>query len=229
MAVTVTWAAAASATSYTVAYGTAPGSHPTTVSASASPKTITGLLNGTPYYVVVRASNGSGTGPDSAEVAATPTGGSTGVFYEGFSGTSLPIGWTTTDLSSGANTVSWQVGTNNHGTAPVTSGEPYLFADSWDTGEKLHARVETPSISLPAGSTTLSFVSNYFPFTGQTVDVQIDPGSGWVSLPSGSAIASGTTTPSFDLSAYASQSVRLGFVYGGDNDTYWLIDDVTVQ
>ena len=40
----------------------------------ASPFVHTGLVNGTTYYFVVTALNGSGESPDSAEVNATPVG-----------------------------------------------------------------------------------------------------------------------------------------------------------
>ena len=71
----VTWGAASGATSYTVTYGTSSGSYGTTVSTVAtSPTTITGLSNGTTYYIMVTAVNASGSTNASAQVTATPAG-----------------------------------------------------------------------------------------------------------------------------------------------------------
>jgi fibronectin type 3 domain-containing protein len=73
--VTLTWAAAAGATSYTVSRSLTPGG-PYTVLASGltgTSLTDTGLTNDTPYYYVVQAVNGVGASANSAEVTATPT------------------------------------------------------------------------------------------------------------------------------------------------------------
>jgi fibronectin type 3 domain-containing protein len=74
--ITVAWDAVTNATSYNVYYGTSPGVTKTTgikVSSTASPKTITGLVNGTTYYVVVTAVNAAGESAESAERYATPS------------------------------------------------------------------------------------------------------------------------------------------------------------
>jgi len=75
--VTLTWTASGGATSYAVKRAAASGGPYTTVgtvpSTSATTYTDSGLTNGTTYYYVVSASNASGTSPNSAEVAATPT------------------------------------------------------------------------------------------------------------------------------------------------------------
>jgi fibronectin type 3 domain-containing protein len=74
--ITVGWDAASGATSYNVYYGTSPGVTKTTgikVSSTASPKVITGLLNGTTYYAVVTAVNSAGESAESAERTATPS------------------------------------------------------------------------------------------------------------------------------------------------------------
>ena len=59
---------------YTVAYGTAPGSHPLTINAGLSTSVfLNGLTVGTPYYVIVYAVNTSGIqGANSGEVSGTP-------------------------------------------------------------------------------------------------------------------------------------------------------------
>lgn len=61
------------ATSYTIKYGTQSGSYTSSVTGVAtSPYTLTGLTNGTPYYIVVDAVNSDGTGADSSQVTAKP-------------------------------------------------------------------------------------------------------------------------------------------------------------
>ncbi len=75
----VTWGGASGATSYTVKYGTSSGSYGTTVSTAAtSPTTITGLSNGTTYYIMVTAVNASGSTNASSQVTATPAAGGEG-------------------------------------------------------------------------------------------------------------------------------------------------------
>lgn len=61
------------ATSYTVKYGMTSGTYTNTVTGViGSPYTLTGLTNGTEYFVAVSAVNANGTGASSSQVAATP-------------------------------------------------------------------------------------------------------------------------------------------------------------
>jgi fibronectin type 3 domain-containing protein/DNA-binding beta-propeller fold protein YncE len=71
--VVLTWSASSGATGYTVQRGTAPGG-PYVQAGTPSTTTFTdsGLVNGRPYYYVVRATNTGGTSLPSAEVSATP-------------------------------------------------------------------------------------------------------------------------------------------------------------
>ena len=72
--VSLTWNAAAGATSYSVKRATASGGPYTTIaSPTATSYGDSGLTNGTTYYYVVSASNSAGTSGNSAEVSATPT------------------------------------------------------------------------------------------------------------------------------------------------------------
>jgi fibronectin type 3 domain-containing protein len=73
--VTLSWNVSAAATSYNVKRATTSGGPYTTVASGVTSTnyTNTGLTNGVTYYYVVSASNGIGTGPDSAEVTATPS------------------------------------------------------------------------------------------------------------------------------------------------------------
>ncbi len=75
-ALKVTFNSASGASAYTVKYGTTSGSYGTTSSTNAtSPYTITGLTGGTPYYIMVSATNAVGTGASvnaNAEFSGTP-------------------------------------------------------------------------------------------------------------------------------------------------------------
>ena len=64
----------APATGYTVTC-TAQGPHPTVTVSGASPVTVPGLVNGTPYTCTARASNAAGSGPASAPVDVLPIAG----------------------------------------------------------------------------------------------------------------------------------------------------------
>ena len=73
--VTLNWTAPPAATSYTVKRSTTNGGPYTTVAdgITSATYTDTGLTNGVTYYYVVSAANINGSGPDSAEVSATPS------------------------------------------------------------------------------------------------------------------------------------------------------------
>ncbi len=71
--VALSWTAAATATSYTIEYGTASGVYDKTLFAgNVKSHTITRLTNNIIYYLVVTSSNASGPGARSAEVSAMP-------------------------------------------------------------------------------------------------------------------------------------------------------------
>jgi hypothetical protein len=61
------------ATSYTVHYGTSPGSYPSTVTGiTSSPFTLTGLTNGTTYYLALSATGSTGNSGLGADVSVVP-------------------------------------------------------------------------------------------------------------------------------------------------------------
>ena len=73
--VSLSWSATAGATSYTIKRGTVSGGPYTTIASGITTTSYvnnSGLINGTAYYYVVAAVNLGGTGPNSAQVAATP-------------------------------------------------------------------------------------------------------------------------------------------------------------
>ncbi|WNR45238.1 fibronectin type III domain-containing protein [Paenibacillus roseipurpureus] len=71
--ITVNWNSVSGATSYNVKYGTSSGTYATTVNAgNVTSYTVSGLTNGTTYYFVVTAQNGSGESTDSNQVSAVP-------------------------------------------------------------------------------------------------------------------------------------------------------------
>jgi fibronectin type 3 domain-containing protein len=72
---TVSWSAAAGATSYNIYYGTAAGvtTSGVKVANAVSPQVVTGLANNTTYYFVVTAVNAGGESIVSSEKSATPS------------------------------------------------------------------------------------------------------------------------------------------------------------
>jgi len=77
--ITLTWNASSGATGYTVKRATTSGGPYSDVANTTTTSfTQAGLTNGTTYYYVVSASNNAGTSANSAQVSATPTGGSSG-------------------------------------------------------------------------------------------------------------------------------------------------------
>ncbi len=72
--VALQWTTVNTATSYTVKYGTTPGTYTTTVPlGTVTTHTVTGLTNGTTYYFVVTASNGFGESTPSNALDQTPS------------------------------------------------------------------------------------------------------------------------------------------------------------
>ncbi len=75
--VTISWTAGTGATSSLIKYGTVSGTYPTTIDPATSPRTITGLTNGTAIYYQVGAKNTTGT-VWSGEYSVTPVASSSG-------------------------------------------------------------------------------------------------------------------------------------------------------
>lgn len=112
--VALSWAASSGATSYNVKRATTSGGPYTTVAAgvAAASYTDTGLTNGTTYYYVVSAANGAGESANSAQVAATPSGGGTGTG-------NLVLQYRTGDTNASDNQIKPQFNIKNNGTTTV--------------------------------------------------------------------------------------------------------------
>ncbi len=124
---------------------------------------------------------------------------------------------------------------------PLQAGDPALWSGN---SSNLDASAVT-QVNVPAANPTLTF--NEYHLAEPTYDyaytvVSTDGGKSYTALanantvdgPLGPALngdAAGWATQTFDLSAYAGQSIVIGFRYvsdGGVNDGGWYVDDVSV-
>jgi hypothetical protein len=226
----VDWEPVAGAAGYRVYYDTYdPPLRFDYVDVTAPPALLADVTNGTAYHVIVVTYAGVA-GPDSAQVSGAPAVGAH-TFTEDFAGetaaTLASAGWVTTDLSGGTNTVGWEAGTNASGGWADLDGD-YLYADTFSTGERLWARIETPAITLDADP-VLTFDYYFAAGTGDRVDVLVQDGA-WSSIASCSpAQTSFRTRFACYLGANAGHTIRIGFEYQGDYDYFLHVDDVWVQ
>ncbi|MBW8780309.1 MAG: fibronectin type III domain-containing protein [Verrucomicrobia bacterium] len=101
--ITLSWNAVSGATGYTVQRSTVSGGPYTTVTTvTGTSFTDTGLVNGTPYYYVVSALNGSGNGVNSSQASAT-TWSTADIGAVGATGSASASGGTFTVTGSGAD------------------------------------------------------------------------------------------------------------------------------
>lgn len=112
--VELSWTASSGATSYNVKRATTSGGPYTTVAAgvTATSYTNTGLANGTTYYYVVSEVNSAGESANSAQVAATPSGGGTGTG-------DLVVQYRAGDTNAADNQIKPQFNIKNNGTTAV--------------------------------------------------------------------------------------------------------------
>ncbi len=112
--VELSWTASSGATSYNVKRATTSGGPYTIVAAgvTATSYTNTGLANGTTYYYVVSAVNSAGESANSAQVAATPSGGGTGTG-------DLVVQYRAGDTNAADNQIKPQFNIKNNGTTAV--------------------------------------------------------------------------------------------------------------
>ncbi len=133
--------------------------------------------------------------------------------------------------------LTWSVVTND----PDSPGDPVLFSGN---GNNIDASAVT-AVSVPGTDPTLRFDAKYgaeFGYDYGYVQVSTDGGETYTSIPGDKTVdaplgpgLNGTTDGfephSYDLSAYAGQSVLVAFRYvsdGGVNEGGLLVDDITV-
>jgi Bacterial pre-peptidase C-terminal domain len=203
--------------------------------------TISGLANGT--YTVTPSKSGCTFSPSSQSVTvnganvsainftASCTASST-LFSDGFEAS----GWSTAQVSGTGG--AWTIVTS--GTLPTTTphgGSYEAKFNSYDAANGSQTRIyRTTGFAIPgtAASATLKFWMYHdtgYSTYADKVQVQVNTGSGWVSV--GSAInrydgSTGWKQHTIDLSAYKGTTVQLGFlgISGYGNNEY--IDDVLV-
>ena len=124
---------------------------------------------------------------------------------------------------------------------PDRNGNPVLFSGN-DSNTDAAAVIP---VTVPAADPTLTFIAKYgaeLTFDYGYVEVSTDGGNTYTAIPGDKTVdgprgpgVNGTTTGfephSYDLSAYAGQSILLGFRYVSDsgvNEGGWLIDDIKV-
>ncbi|HEV2692547.1 MAG TPA: hypothetical protein VG347_06585 [Verrucomicrobiae bacterium] len=149
--VTLTWAAAAFATSYNVKRSTTSGSDYVTISTTGA---VTGTnftdstaVNGTAYYYVVSGTNAAGEGANSSEVRAMPNFVSV---YESFNYASLANGTAVTGTG--------ESGTWTCGTAPaIVTGLAYTGLTTANSALSTGGGRQIVSLATPTGSGTKWF------------------------------------------------------------------------
>jgi fibronectin type 3 domain-containing protein len=132
--VSLSWTASSGATSYNVKRATVNGGPYTTVaSPTTTSYTDTGLNNGTTYYYVVSAVNGSGDSANSSQVSATPTAGSPPPIPTGLTATAgnaqVALSW---NASTGAT--SYNIKRSNTSGGPFTTIASPTTTSHTDTG-----------------------------------------------------------------------------------------------
>jgi fibronectin type 3 domain-containing protein len=152
--VTVSWTAAAGATSYNIYYSTAAGQETTASGVkfpnATSPQVITGLINGTTYYFVVTAVNDSGESSVSSEKSATPAAAP--------QPPPSPTGVTVASTAAGEVTVSWNavIGATSYNVYYLQSSSQPTTADVIANG------AEQSTTSSPLTVTGLTSGATYW-------------------------------------------------------------------
>ncbi len=173
--IALSWNAVPGAGTYKIQYGTSSGNYTSTVSGlTGTSTTLTGLTNGTPYYVIVTAVNSSGAGAPSSEVSATPAlappsvpsgvtavagNGLVSLTWNGASGAATYNVKYGTAPGLYSNTISGLTGTTTQ-VSGLSNGTTYYFVVSAsnaggqsDNSTEVHASPSSsvPSISLNFG------------------------------------------------------------------------------
>jgi fibronectin type 3 domain-containing protein len=188
--VTIAWPQVTNAASYNIYYSTSSGvtggtiTNGTLIGSATSPYTQTGLTNGTTYYYVVTAEDGSGDeSGSSAQVSATPTLPVTAtpadsqvtIAWPQVTGaTSYNIYWSTTSqISTGTNTNAnvTNVTTTSGSVPSLSDGVTYYFVVT-----SVINGVES------AGSTPVSAMPSSAPAPAEPTGVTVTPGNGQITI-----------------------------------------------
>ena len=210
------------------------------VSATALTCTDTGLTSGTTYYYRVTASNPVGEGGQSNEASATPTG-TTGctaarlLGNAGFgNGKTNTAPWSLTSTHTPLSVI------NSSTSEPPRTGTYDAWLDGWG---KATTDTLSQTVTLPAGCTNYKFNFDMHIDTAETTtSTKYDTLQLQLLSTSGSVLKnmytysnlnsnSGYSLHSFDLSAYAGQTVTLKFTGTEDAEyqTSFVIDDTSVN
>ncbi len=178
--VSLTWNAVTGATSYNVKRATTSGGpYVLAGTATGTSFTNTGLTNGTTYFFVVSAVSSSGESPNSAEVSATPSGGTAG-FTIAFSPTSLTVN----QGASGTSTINITRTNFTSGIACTASGMPSgvsaTFNPTSTTGNSIAMTLAAAATATAGGPTniTVSCTGGTLPARTATLTLTVGGGGG---------------------------------------------------
>jgi formylglycine-generating enzyme required for sulfatase activity len=206
---TVSWQAVPGASAYEVFWGTEePEPGPSLVTVDVSMAAITGLTNGTTYYVRLRAKNSAGTSDFSPTVSGIPGVQSPAPSVIRGDG-KLSVGWI---AENGVEYTVWY-GTTNNSAAATQSGT--TITGSGITG--------TTITGISNGTIYYVWIktgNNFGEPTTGTPEAQVSPGGDFVYVPGGTVTGSGgyaftVTVPEGDYNFPGSSSAQKGvFVEG---------------
>lgn len=161
------------------------------------------------------------------------------VFSENFNGGGTGS-FTVQDLQ-GSGVALWK-GMAAYGDSNYTGGSGNAAtADSDFSAGEFNTRMVSPGIALGGGASSVSFLYNYQNFAFLDffgVEVSTNGGASWTSVwvtqnDTGGFRSTPGASQTIDLSAYANQTVNIGFHYydpnTGDWDWYAQVDDVVVN
>lgn len=224
----VAWQTVSGASGYNLYWSTTPGqafSSGTKVTGATSGYVVSGLTNGTTYFVAVTATNGAGEGAPSAEAQATPYQSNA---YD-FDDHTLQ-GW----MSIG----SWGVvcGTPNSGAfhSAECSSKSSLAIEGHANNSETY--IVSPTIDLTgSASPVLTFWHRYILEDGYDfgrVEVSTDMGASWVTLRTYTGTDVSWPPVTISLQGYSASSVLIRFRVTTDGSIQsdgWYIDDIVIS
>jgi autotransporter-associated beta strand protein len=174
---TLVWGASAGATSYNVKRSITSGSGYVTVANVSTPHCVDGgLVNGTPYYYVVSATNAAGESANSSEASVTPnTGAATALFWSG----ALNGTWDTA-------TANWL---NSAVSATFADGNAAIFDDSGANTTVSLSASRSPG-SVLVNNTAVNYTVGGSPIAGTGSLTKL--GSGTLTLSGANTYSGGT-------------------------------------